>query len=181
LAGCATEAPTTRRSGDTPSQPSPADTMVVDLGARNPTSAPLTRQVIPGTGPLVAPPAGTEATAPPSGDGFQLSFVDTDIPTIIAAVLGDGLGVPYVIDPQVKGTMTLQATRPLSKDEVLVALEAALRVQGAVLVNENGVYHVVPNKDASRRITSLQLPGQGARGYGIYVVPLQFVSAAEME
>jgi general secretion pathway protein D len=180
LSGCASEAPTSKRASAA-AELSPADSMVVDLSGRAPAAAPLGRQVLPGTGTMVAPPAGAEATAPAGGDGFQLNFVDTDIPTIVASVLGDGLGLPYVIDPQVKGTMTLQATRPLSKDEVLAALESALRVQGAVLVNENGVYHVVPNKDASRRITSLQLPSQGGRGYGIYIVPLQFVSAAEME
>ena len=86
-----------------------------------------------------------------------------------------------MVDPQVKGAMTLQATRALSRDEVLVALESALRVQGAALVNVNDVYHVVPLKDASQRITNLRIPGAGGRGFGIYIVPLQFVSAAEME
>jgi len=141
----------------------------------------VTRQVIQGNGALVGTPPPDVAPPPAAGDGFQLNFVDTEIATIIAAVLGDGLNLPYVIDPQLKGTMTLQATRPLSRDEVLAALESALRVQGAALVNQNGVYHVVPNKDASRRITSLQVAAQGGKGYGIYIVPLQFISAAEMD
>jgi general secretion pathway protein D len=183
LAACASRSSDTRptagkRASDSSSASS---TAVVELGERGTPSPPITRQVIQGTGTLIAPPA-TDATATAAaGDGFQLNFVETDITTIVGAVLGDGLNLPYVVDPQVKGTMTLQATRPLSKDEVLAALESALRVQGAVLVNENGVYHVVPNKEASRRITNLQIPMQGVKGYGIYIVPLQFVSAAEME
>jgi general secretion pathway protein D len=179
VVGCAnqpTEPARTRRSA-----PTESPTTVVDIGEKTPAAPPITRQVIPGTGALVGPPNADAAAAAASGDGFQLDFVDTDIPTIVAAVLGDGLNLPYVIDPQVKGTMTLQATRPLTRDEVLAALESALRVQGAVMVNENGVYHIVPNKDASRRITNLQIPTQGGRGYGIYIVPLQFISATEME
>lgn len=138
--------------------------------------------IIQGSGALVGSPQSSSASAEqPAGNGFQLSFVDTEIAAVVGAVLGDGLGLPYVVDPQVKGTMTLQATRPLSKDEVLSALEAALRVQGAALVDVNGVYHVVPSKEASRRITSLQAAGPGTHGYGIYIVPLQYVGAAEME
>jgi general secretion pathway protein D len=179
LASCAGELATARRPE--PADSSPSETMVVDLGARQPNSQPVARQIIPGTGALVAPPTTEEPASPPAGDGFQLNFVDTDIGTIVSEVLGDGLGVPFVVDPQVKGNMSLQATRALSRDEVLAALEGGLRAQGFVLVSQNGVYHVVPDKDASRRITRLQALGQGAKGYGIYVVPLQFVGAAEME
>ncbi len=179
VASCASESDVARR----PARPdrSPSEAMVVDLGARQPNSQPVVRQVIPGTGALVGTPTAEELVAPPAGDGFQLNFVDTDVGTIVSEVLGDGLGVPFVVDPQVKGNMSLQATRALSRDEVLSALETALRAQGFVLVSQNGVYHVVPNKDASRRVARLQSAGRGAKGYGIYVVPLEFVSAAEME
>lgn len=180
LASCAS-APTATRRPSAAVDHSPSETMVVDLGARQPASQPIARQVLPGTGAMVQAPAAEEPATPPAGDGFQLNFVDTDIGTIASEVLGDGLGVPFVVDPQVKGNMSLQATRALSRDEVLAALETALRAQGFVLLTQNGVYHVVPNKDASRRITRLQSAGQGAKGYGIYVVPLQFISAAEME
>jgi general secretion pathway protein D len=137
--------------------------------------------VMPGSGALTAPPDSNAAAADASGNGYQLNFVDTDVAAVVGAVLGDGLNLPYVVDPLVKGNITVQATRPLSRDEVLSALEAALRVQGIALVNVNGVYHVVLAKDASRRVTNLQIPGQSNHGYGIYVVPLQYVSAAEME
>lgn len=153
----------------------------VEIGTRS-RVGPLERQVIEGTGTLVAPPQSpAESAAPAAGDGFQLNFAETDIFTIVGSVLGDGLGVPYVIDPQVKGQMTLQATRPLARDDVLAALEAALRVHGVVMIVENGVYHIVPDKDAMRRIPGLQAAGQGARGFGIHIVPLQFISAAEMD
>lgn len=139
--------------------------------------------VVQGSGLLVVPPTtgSPSATRTPAGNGYQLNFVDTDIAVVVGAVLGDGLNLPYVVDPQVKGTMTLQAARPLSQEEVLAALESALRTQGAALINVDGVYHVVPAKDAARHITNLQAVGTSAHGYGTYVVPLQYVGAAEME
>lgn len=158
-------------------QPPAVEEARTGSGVRLP--APL---VIQGSGALTAAPDNSAVAAPEvSTNGFQLNFVDTDVAAVVGAVLGDGLNLPYIVDPQVKGNITVQATRPLSKDEVLGALEAALRVQGVALVNVNGVYHVVLAKDASRRITNLQVPGRSSAGYGIYVVPLQFVSATEME
>lgn len=159
----------------------PAPTFVANSAPSN--ANPKPPLIIHGSGELTATPKPEDSGATPqsNGNGFQLSFVDTDISAVVGAVLGDGLGLPYVVDSQVKGTMTLQASRPLNKDEVLSALEGALRVQGVALVNVHGVYHVVPAKEASRNITSLQAAGQGGHGYGIYVVPLQYISASEME
>jgi general secretion pathway protein D len=149
--------------------------------------------IIEGTGRLYrggpsaadAPPAAnsTPAQTPttPAGDGFQLNFIDTDISAVAGAVLGDGLNLPYVVDPQVKGALTLQAQRPLSAEEVLAAFEGALRIQGVAMVKVGNVYHIVPMKEAMRRVPGLQLPEKTGPGFGVYVVPLQYVSADEMQ
>ncbi|HTU65576.1 MAG TPA: type II secretion system secretin GspD, partial [Steroidobacteraceae bacterium] len=115
----------------------------------------------------------------PSGVGYQLAFSDADVAIVVGAILGDGLGVPYVIDPQVKGNVTLQASRPLTREELLPTLEAALRVQGAAIVVVNDVYNVVPVKDAARRITGISTAR--GNGYSIQIVSPRYVSATEIE
>lgn len=139
--------------------------------------------IVQGTGQLVGVPGAR--TAPPAsntgGQGYQLSFLDTDIAGVVASVLGDALGLPYLIDPQIRGNMTLQVARPLSQEEVLPALEAALSIYGVAIVNADGVYNVVPLKDAPRRIAGLRVPGSNAPGFAVQIVSLKFVSAAEME
>jgi general secretion pathway protein D len=138
--------------------------------------------VVQGSGNFVGTPSTQRASAPAAGDGYQLTFVDTEIASVVASVIGDGLGLPYVVDPQLKGTMTLQAARPLSRDEVMPALEAALNVHGAALINVAGVYQVVPLKDAPRRIGGVRGPGQGPGvGFAVQIVPLKYVSATDME
>lgn len=137
--------------------------------------------IVEGTGRLVGTPGAQRTAVPPAGEGYQLTFVDTEISSVVASVVGDGLGLPYVVDPQVKGTMTLQAARPLARDEVLPALEAALSVYGAALVNVGGVYQVVPIKDAPRRVGGLRGPGQSGVGFAVQIVPLRFASATDME
>ena len=134
--------------------------------------------VVSGTGRFFGT-TPSEAPAPPAaGDGFQLNFVDVEIASVVSQVLGDGLSLPFLVDPQVKGTMSLQATRALTGDETFAALETALRAQGAAIVNVKGVYNVVPLKDAARRVTSIR--GSGGNGYQILIVPLEYVSVQEL-
>jgi len=136
--------------------------------------------VIRGTGQLIGTPS-EESTPPANAEtGYQLTFIDTEIASVVTSVIGDGLELPYLVDPQVKGTMTLQSARPLSRDEVLPALETALNVYGAALVNVNGVYHVVASKDAPRRVARLTAQSAGP-GFAVRVVPLKYVNVADME
>lgn len=144
-------------------------------------SSPRVPIIVEGTGQLVGTPQEPRTAPAAVRAGYQLSFVDTEIASVVASVIGEGLGLAYVVDPQIKGTMTLQASRPLAKDEVLPALEAALNMQGIALVEANGVYQVVPAKDASRRVAGLRGIGQRGAGYGIQIVPLKYVSVADME
>jgi len=134
---------------------------------------------IPAPAPRASPAGGT---APASAqEGFQLSFVDTDIGTVVASVLGDGLGLSYTVDPKIKGTMTLQSPRPLSHDELLSALETGLRLNGIVMVEVNGAYNVIPSSDAKNRGLAVRTPCASKPGFAIQVVPLQYVGASDMD
>jgi general secretion pathway protein D len=135
-----------------------------------------------GSGIFVAP-AQPVADAPnTNAEGFQLSFVDADLSIVVGSVLGDALGLAYAVDPQVKGTLTLQSVRPIPREQLLAALETALRAQELAVVNVNGTYTVVPFKDAPRRLTGFRAPeSRGQPGYGIQIVPLQYLSATEMQ
>jgi general secretion pathway protein D len=139
--------------------------------------------LISGTGTVIGSPPAAPARnqTPAADDGFQLNFIDMDISTIVASVIGEGFGLPYLVDPQVKGTLSLQSSRALSRAEVLCALEAALRLQGAALVAANGGYNVVPLKDAARQVMGLRTASGNRPGFGIQVVPLKYVSVADME
>jgi general secretion pathway protein D len=140
--------------------------------------------IYPGTGTLIGSPASLPSSGPrPNAkDGIQLAFTDVDINQVVASVLGEALGLNYSIDPSVKGTMSLRSSRALSVEELLPALEAALRVQDLALVQVNGTYHVLPVKDAPRRVSSINPPSDRTQaGFSIQIVPLQFTSPAEME
>src|SRR5262249_38154293 len=115
----------------------------------------------------------------PDGEGYELNFENTPVTGVVKVVLGDILGVGYLIDPRVQGTITLASGRPVPRDSLLFVLENALKVAGASLVRDNRGYMVVPASDAvgTGRVESAE---NTEAGYGITVVPLQYVSAAAL-
>ena len=168
----------------TPTKPIESSSSEVPLPEKAPAVVPHSSNIYAGTAPLVAGPRAQQpsSAAPDAGAGIQLDFADVDISQVVASVLGEALGLNYAIDPAVKGTMTLRSSRSLSPDELLPALEAALRMQDLAIVVVKDTYHVVPIKDAPRRVASFNPPsGRRQAGFSIQIVPLEFTSPIEME
>jgi general secretion pathway protein D len=97
-------------------------------------------------------------------------------------VLGDMIGVNYVVDPRVDGVVSIQTTQPVNKADALELFQAALTPIGAVLVQSRGIYRIAPaDQAATGAIATGLVPGAGAiGGNGIRVVPLKYVSATEV-
>ena len=113
----------------------------------------------------------------PVGNGFELNFENTPIATVAKVVLGDILGEGYTIDPRVQGTISLASVRPVPKSDILYVLESALRLSGTALVHDTAGYRLIPVGDT---VGSGNVDANGSSpepGYGISVVPLQYVSA----
>lgn len=134
-----------------------------------------------GTGTFVqrVAPAPTDTTP---GD-VTLNFDGTDIRDVVKVILGDLLGVNYVLDPGVSGAASLQTGRPLRREHLLPTLETLLRMNSAALVYRNGTYEVVPVANAVQGRLVPQL-GESERalpsGYSLQIVPLQYIGAEEM-
>lgn len=115
---------------------------------------------------------------------YTLNFDDADINEVAKTILDETLKLNYVISPKVSGRVTLQTTRALSDDELIPTLETLLRLNGAVLIKENGIYRIEP--DTSGVVGApgarLGLPGQRLpTGYQLRVVPLRYVGVQEMQ
>jgi len=125
-------------------------------------------------GPFVPANAGT------GGKGnYKLNFENAQLDEVVRAVLGDSLGLNYVIDPNVGGRVTLVSARPVSRDDLLPILEAILRINQAALVSDGVIYKVVPDAD----VGNLGIRTSGATekaGFGLSVLPLRYVSANTM-
>ncbi len=137
-------------------------------------------ELYPGTGTFVNPKAAAPRS-PDTGGEYTLNFEATDLQEVVKAVLGDLLKESYFIDPKVTGQVTIQTSRPLKRAELLPTLENLLRLNGAVLLRSDGLYKVMPGPQATRGSPPASVQRvAAARGYGIRVVPLRYVSAREL-
>lgn len=142
-----------------------------------------TREVLRGTGQFLKPVPRRAIAAEAVDGGITLNFVSAEISEVARAVLGDILKANYTVDPMVKGTITLQTSRPIPRAGVLAALESALNVAGAAIVPGPNILRIVPRAKAMSQGPPATIAGdrrlQGP-GFAIRIVPLKFVSAAEM-
>jgi len=92
--------------------------------------------------------AGEGATAAPNGEGYNLNFENAPVATLAKVILGDILGVGYIIDPRVQGTVTLASGRPVPKSDILFVLESALRLSNVALVHDTWGYRLIPVGEA---------------------------------
>ena len=131
--------------------------------------------VYPGSDqPLVVGAARLQPTA--NGDGYDLNFESTPVASVAKVVLGDILGVGYIIDPRVQGTVSLASGRPVPKSNIVFVLENALRLSGVALIRDDVGYRLIPQVDAVGA-GGVDSASHTEPGYGISVVPLQYVSA----
>jgi general secretion pathway protein D len=149
--------------------------------------APLLEPVVErGSGRFVAPPPGRPSRVSivrdPNGE-VTLNVVDADLREVVRLVLEDTLGINYVIDPLVGGTITVQTSRPVGPDELIATLDAVLRLNGAALVQAGDLFKVVPIDQAltSGPMPEVRpVPDAGRAGFTVQVVPLRYVAANEI-
>lgn len=126
---------------------------------------------------------GTNAAASPGKDTGAnkgtLNFVDADIESVIAAV-GDYTNTTFIIDPRVKGTVTLVSEKPLSKAQAFQLLTSVLRLRGYTVVSSNGYSKVVPEADAKLQAGPIQAGAVRGDQIATQIFHLNFESAANL-
>ena len=143
-----------------------------------------TENITLGSGVFVQAIGTSKSNGYASGEGVTLNFEQADLKEFLRVVFETILRENYLIDPQVKGTVTVHTTRPVEKDAVLPIVETVLQQNDAALVRDEGILKIIPLADAEGEAGSPSVgryPTSRARGYGVQVVPLMHVAAAEIE
>lgn len=131
--------------------------------------------------PAAAPAARTQAGTDP----VMLNFVNADLEAAVRAI-GQYTGRQFVIDPRVRGTLTLVTERPVTKQQAYEQLLAALRLQGFTIVEParpDGIVRIVPEADAKLQGGQVVVPTTTApRGDQVVtqVFRLRYESATSM-
>ena len=137
----------------------------------------------PGNDVMVRP-APAIADARPQADGdIKLNFQNANLLEVVKVILGDMLGINYTVDPAVAGTVSMQTTGALHRDDLIPTLELMLRMNNAALITSGGVYRIVPLANAMAEARAPQLGDSTLPlpdGFSVRVVPLRYVAAEEM-
>ena len=145
----------------------------------------VARAVNRGTGIFVAaPPERTQAVVTrDTPEGVTFNAENADVKEVVRMVLEDLLNKSYIIDPAIRGNITIHTSRPVAVEDLPAILDAVLRMNGAALVESGDLYKVVPIEKALAVGVSADVApvsGSGRPGFGVQIVPLRYVSAAEI-
>lgn len=113
---------------------------------------------------------------------YTINVDRAEVGEVAKLILGETLGLTYVLDPRVQGTITLSTSRPLTASEVLDAFEAALRVNGAGLIKNGNVTKVVALQELLEgEMGKADLdPETVSAGFGVSAIPIRYISIANM-
>ena len=144
--------------------------------------------LLKGTGVLVKgqQPGGGMPSVPiaqPAGGGVVLNFEGADLREVVRNILGDILNESYTIDPAVGGQVTIRTSSGIPREALAATLETLLRMNGATMVKEDGLYKIVPAAAGVRGNVTPQL-GNVQRalppGFSVQIVPLRYIGVREM-
>ncbi|HEU4621718.1 MAG TPA: type II secretion system secretin GspD [Burkholderiaceae bacterium] len=126
-------------------------------------------------------PALPNAKTPPRQEAVTLNFVNADLDQVVGAI-GQMTNRTFVIDPRVRGTITLATANPVPVDEAYRLLLSTLRLQGFAVVEDGMLSKVVPEADAKLQSGRVQGGAATTRGDQIItqVIRLNFESATNM-
>jgi general secretion pathway protein D len=92
-------------------------------------------------GSLTQSQAETQAQATSPGaistaTGVEFNFENADIQSVTKTLIGDILGLSFVVDPRVQGTVTIASVGAIARKDVLPVYESILRMSNAAVVRE---------------------------------------------
>jgi general secretion pathway protein D len=118
------------------------------------------------TGPVYAQAAATNTAprvSPKSRAPVLVNFVNADIEAV-TRVFAAMVERPIVVDPRVKGTITVYSEQPQSPRDAWQSYQSALRGLGFAVVESGGLLKVVPEADAKLQTSTVSVGDVAVRG-----------------
>ena len=187
LAGCATDAGMqsggspmvayTAVGSNTPQRAQPYSEQADASQQRRPRALPPIQQRPTYEDDVPAPRTGPQD----QGQRTTLNFNEADLQGVVRA-LAQFTGRNFVVDPRVRGQLTLVSDTPVDADTAYSMLLGALRMQGFAVIDVDGVSRVVPEADAKLQGGPVVSSDQAARGGELVtrVFPLRYESATAL-
>jgi general secretion pathway protein D len=114
-------------------------------------------------------------------NNINLNFNNADVDAVISTI-ARATNRSIIVDPKVRGKISLMSSQPLTPDQAIDRLSTALRMNGFALVNTPSGYRVVTEADAKLQSSQTFTSETGVSGDQIItrVFHLNFASAANV-
>lgn len=134
-----------------------------------------------GDGRMIGSTAAKSSSATANGN-VVLNLANVPLQQAAKTVLGDLIGVNYVVDPRVDGVVSVQTSSPVSKADALELFQTAIAPIGAVLVQNHGIYRIAPADQAATGAVSTvrDATNSAVTGSSVRIVQLKYVAATEV-
>ncbi len=135
------------------------------------------------TAKQTAAPLSTQTGRRADSDAVTLNFISADIEGVVK-VMTEITGKNFVVDPRVKGTITIVSAKPMQRALVYDVFLSALRLQGFTAVEDRGIVNILPEADAKLHPSPTFAAGDNARSTGdrieTRIFTLKYESAAQL-
>lgn len=115
--------------------------------------------------------------------GLTMDFKEADIQSVIAYI-SESTGYNFVVDPAVKGKITVYSPTKLNKEEAFSTFASILGVHGYSILKHGSAYRIVPSKDAvgqsGESRVGRQMPQSVKDSLVTQIVPLNIGVATEL-
>ena len=120
--------------------------------------------------------------APSNQGAVVLNFDNADLTEVIR-VLADALRMNILIDPRVKGTVSIHTMERIPKDQVLLVLNQILKLNGFAIEKSGPIFKILPVEDAKREAPDVTSPEESlpvTGDYSVKVYSLKYISTTTM-
>ena len=125
------------------------------------------------------PPAQAPVTF--YGDDVSLDFEQAPLTEVIHAIMGDILGLDYIVEHPINGEVTVRTRTPVPRDQLLEILESLLQANKALMIRDKeGRYFISGSSEMSKLNPNFSAASTNTVGYNNVIVPLQYIGAKNM-
>ena len=115
---------------------------------------------------------------------ISVNFEQVDIRTVLKTI-GDITGINFVVDDNVRGTVTMMSPTKIRLGDLYEVLESILEVRGYAAVPSENIVKIVPRADAVKRNLQVRVgsnPAEIPKSDSIItqIIPLSYADAAEV-
>lgn len=110
---------------------------------------------------------------------WKINMKKADIRTFIEQI-SDITGYSFVVDPRVKGDVTVVSNTEMSADDIYNLFESVLRIHGYASVKSGQVVKIVPTQGAKQEDLPISGSGYGNEKMVTRVIPVENTNATEL-